>query len=371
MVSRCCYQAEDVSTEAERLKFKNIMRKNKLNIMQWVANNQKSGYDSKPLSILWPLLKRDNLQKKTRKRGLDALAPDVILPSKRRSAIPTKSNPFTTKSLQQKFDELNLKNRKKNSMIRKLKRKMLENNIDLSDSDYSDDDSDETSGSYTHVLAEDTAYLNRHKHLLTAKYDGSVKRCLVDLIKRSLVWQLEGNLNASQISFIFKDLVNNLGLFPGGEPYSKEFFRSHKEIVGYINEFVLAERLQEGEEFVLYLDGSPSAKGKNLLSFGFFDEHCESWNIGIDQFEHFRGSTTKKSVVEGDFILDRIKKICERRDKDFKEIASKFVAVISDNAPAAEATRKYIIKRLEEIAPLEHKRLSLGCAVHWVNKHVL
>ena len=360
-----------MSTEAERIKFKNIMTKNKSNIMQWVADNHQSGYDSKPLQIFWPLLKREEVQKKTRKRGLDALSPNVILSTKRRRSIPTQSNPLATKTLQEQFDELNLKYRKKNSTIRYLKRKVLENNIDLSDSDYSDDDNDETSNSYTQVLAEDTAYLNRHKHLLTAKYDGSVKRCLVDLIKRSLVWQLDGNLNASHVAFVFKDLVNNLELFPGGETYSKEFFRSHKEIVGYINEYILAERLQEGEEFVLYLDGSPSAKGKNLLSFGFFDENCQSWNIGIDQFEHFRGSTTKKSVVEGDFILERIKKICERREKDFKEIASKFVAVISDNAPAAEATRKYIIKRLEEIAPLEHKRLSLGCAVHWVNKRCL
>ena len=341
-----------------------------MNIMQWVTDNHQSGYDSKPLQIFWPLFKREEVQKKTRKRGLDALSPNVILPTKRRRSILTQSNPLATKTLQEQFDEIKLKDRRKLTIIRKLKQNLVENNIDVTDSDYTDDDEDGNSDSrsYTRIQAGDTEYLNRHKHLLEAKYDGSVKRCSVDLIKRSLVWQLDGNLNASQIAFVFNDLVNNLGLFPGGETYTKEFFRSHKEIVGYINEYILAERLQEGEEFVIYLDGSPSAKGKNLLSFGFFDENCESWNIGIDQFEHFRGSTTKKSVAEGEFILNRIKKICERRRKDFKEIAYKIVAVISDNAPAAEAVRKYILKRLEEIAPLEHKRLSLGCSVHWVNK---
>ena len=100
-----------------------------------------------------------------------------------------------------------------------------------------------------------------------AQYDGAIKRSSVNLIKDSLKFQLDGNFNAQQIEFMFKHCVNNWGLFPHGDGYTAEFFRSHTEICSYINEYVLAERLKEGSNFVLYFDGSPSGKAKNLITF--------------------------------------------------------------------------------------------------------
>lgn len=340
-----------------------MVNKNKRSIIQWVADNHKSGYDSKPLAIYWPLTKRAEIQKKTRKRGMNAITSDNIVPTKRRS-IPVEN--FETKYQKEKT-----KNTKLRSKVQYLTRLLAENNIDIADEDYSDNEHSLHQRNDSRVEACDTEYLNRHKYLLMAENNGAMKRCRVDLVKRSLTLQLDGNLNACQVEFLFDDFVKNLGLFPHGDGYTAEFFRSHKEICGYINEVVLAERLKEGSRFVIYLDGSPSGKGKNLLSFGFFDENCDSWNLGIDQFEYFRGSSEPKSVGEGNFILERIKNICERHNLDFTEIASKIVAVISDNAPAAEACRKHIIRRLDDIAPIEHKRHSLSCAVHWVIKNLI
>ena len=350
---------EDTGSREEQKQFGNIMYTNKQAIIRWVSDNHKSGYDSKPLAILWPLFKRADIMKKTRKRGMNSISLNQILPTKRRSSIPIED-------VQTKCKNLEAKNKKLIARIRILKQLLTENNIDATDTDFTDGEETSSSRSDARVEACDTEYLNRHKYLLVAQKHGAVKQCSVDLIKRSLTLQLDGNLNASQVEYVFKDFVNNLGLFPHGDGYTKEFFRSHRELCGYINEHVLAERLKEGSQFVLYLDGSPSGKGKNLLSFGFFDENCDSWNIGIDQFEYLRSSTVAKSVEEGNFILERIKNICERHELDFNEVAKKIVAVISDNAPAAEACRKHIIRRLDDIAELDHKRFSLGCAVHWV-----
>ena len=336
------------------------MKKNKKSFINWIKDNHKSGYDKTPISIYWPLTKRAELQKKTRKRGMNTITTDQILPTKKRNVVPNES--FESKSKRQ--DEII---KKLLSEKRELIQRLKDNNIDVSDEDYIDDeDYFQESRNDSRVEACDTEYLNRHKFLLMAQNDGAIKRASVNLIKDSLKFQLDGNFNAQQLDFMFKHCVNNWGLFPHGDGYTAEFFRSHKEICSYINEYVLAERLKEGSNFVLYFDGSPSGKAKNLISFGFFDENCESWNLGIDQFEHIRNSGVPKAVAEGNFILDRIENICKRHGLDFKKISEKIVGLISDNAPAAEATRKYLIKRLDEIAPLDHKRSSLGCSVHWV-----
>ena len=93
----------------------------------------------------------------------------------------------------------------------------------------------------------------------------------------------------------------------------------------------------------------------------------QSWNLGIDQFEYFRSSGVSKAVEEANFIKQRIENICKRHNLDFEKIAENIIAAISDNAPAAVATRKHLIRLLDEIAPLAHKRKSLSCSVHWVS----
>ena len=247
----------------------NIMRKNNLSIINWIGENHKSGYDSKPLAIFWPLTKRADIQKRKRKRGMNAITTDQILPTKRRFAIPNEANCTNCERQDSKM-------KKKNAQILALTKQLKENNIDVTDPDFSDDEGTFEPRTDSRVEACDTEYLNRHKFLLTTEKHGAMKRCRVDLIKQSLRWQLNGNLNAKQVNFTINDLVANCGLFPHGDGFTSEFFRSHREICGYINEYILAERLKEGSQFVVYFDGSPSGKGKNLLSFGFFDENCES-----------------------------------------------------------------------------------------------
>ena len=336
------------------------MSKNKRSVIEWIKNNHKSGYDSRPISIYWPLTKRAELQKKTRKRGMNAITTDQILPTKKRYSVPNENLDSKCKRQDATIKKLLSKNRK---LLQLLK----ENNIDVSDEDYTDNEDQFEPRTDSRVEACDTEYLNRHKFILMAQNHGAMKRASVDLIKHSLMLQLDGNFNAQQVDFMFKHCVNKLGLFPHGDGYTAEFFRSHREICSYINEYVIAEKLKEGSRFFLYFDGSPSGKGKNLLSFGLFDENCESWNLGIDQFEYFRSSGVPKAVAEGNFIMERIRNICDRHNLDYEEIAKKIIGLISDNAPAAEATRKYLIRKLDEIAPLEQKRKSLGCSVHWVS----
>lgn len=245
------------------------MLKNKKSIINWININHKSGYDSKPLAIFWPLIKRADIQKKTRKRGMNAITTDQILPTKRRYVIPNEAKCTNCERLESKLLE-------KNSENSVLKKHLKDNNIDVSDPDYTNNEVTFEPRTDSRVEACDTEYLNRHKFLLTTEKHGAIKRCKVDLIKHSLRSQLDGNLNSKQVNFVLNDLVDKYGLFPHGDGFTSEFFRSHREICGYINEYILAERLKAGSQFVVYFDGSPSGKGKNLLSFGFFDENCES-----------------------------------------------------------------------------------------------
>lgn len=367
----CCFNIEDCESKQTK-QFQNVMYRNKRKIKDWVMQNHDKTYDGKPLSIFFPLLKTQSAQKKTRKRGMNSLPSDNVLPTKRRSEITTNLRS------QDPVAFLERDNRSLRSQLKKFKdndayfRLLLQqNDIEFDEPELTADDPSvhaDSAGSIIQAKYEpcDTFYINKGKYLLQSEEIGAIKRCSVDLVKRSLTLQIDGNLNASQVAFVFRDFVQNLGLFPKGNLYSIEFFRSHRQILPVINEYVLANRLKNGSEFSIYFDGSPSLQKKNLISYGFVDENCDSFNLGIKQFEHNRSDKEKKSSVEADFILDHIKKICSQHELNLVETLTKVKSVISDNAAAAESCRKYLIKSLQELAPLLESRFGLGCSAHLV-----
>lgn len=368
----CCFLSEDCEPKLKK-QFENVMYRNKRIIKNWVTDNhKKESYNGKPLSIMFPLVKVETSQKKTRKRGVSSLPTETILPSKRRSE--------TTENLQNNNEIASLKltlravqsqNRKLNDQIRRMKLLLEQNDIEFNESDPEEDDDlyqDDSvfSGKRLRIEPCDTFYLNKGKFLLASERRGNMKLCSVDLMKRSLTLQIDGNLNSTQLEFLFRDFKNNLGLFPKGDLFSVEFFRSHKELLPILNEYVLANRLKNGAEFSIYFDGSPSLKKKNLISYGFFDENCESFNLGITQFEHNRADKEKKSSVEAKFILDHIKRICEKYQLDLVTTLSKIKSSISDNAHAAQSCQKHLLNLLREMAPIQGGRIGIGCSAHLV-----
>ena len=367
----CCFDLEDCESKM-KTEFRNVMFRNKRTIKNWVIANQESTYDGKPLSILFPLIKAATAQKQTRKRGIKALPVEAVLPSKRRSETTANLENLDRVSVLERDLKYARKEIVKYKNLAARFRAILEaNDFEFDESEISDTDElfqDDSTGFIAQPEFEpcDSEYINKGKYLLQCEVDGAIKRCSVDLQKRSLTLQIDGNLNASQVAFVFRDFVENLGLFPKGSLFSKEFFRSHRQILPVLNEYVLADRLKNGTEFSIYFDGSPSLKKKNLISFGFVDEDCNSFNLGIKQFETNRTDKTKRSAAEAQFIFDHIKNICENHELDIKETLTKVKSVISDNAPAAESCRKHLINLLQNLAPLLDSRFGLGCSAHLV-----
>ena len=367
----CCFNVEDCESKQAK-EFQNVMYRNKRTIKNWVMENHKNTYDGKPLSIFFPLLKSQSAQKKTRKRGMNSLPSNNILPAKRRSETATNlENQNENALLKRKLRHICSEYKKLKDNYAHALLLLDQNDIEFDGPELIDDDhlfQDDSADSIRQAEYEpcDTFYINKGKYLLQSEEIGAIKRCSVDLLKRSLTLQIHGNLNASQVAFVFRDFVQNLGLFPKGNLFTIEFFRSNRQILPVLNEYVLANRLKNGSEFSIYFDGSPSLQKKNLISYGFVDENCDSFNLGIKQFEHKRTDKDKKSSAEADFILEHIKKICNNHELNIVETLKKVKSIISDNAPAAESCRKHLIKSLQELAPLLESRFGLGCSAHLV-----
>ena len=201
--------------------------------------------------------------------------------------------------------------------------------------------------------------------LLKIETHGCVKKFSIRMVRLGLQLLVDCFMSARMIPSAMKYILNaaNVNVRDDSDLPARTYFTDLRSMLKPINRVLLREFVNDSNELVLGIDESPRRIGaSNVIAITLTNENGDVRLVQLA--EHNERTDEAKSTLDTRLVISMLQ---EEFDDEFNEVGKKILTSLTDSCRNAEATRKKVCKRLDELVPLESPRQALPCTAHIAN----
>ena len=206
---------------------------------------------------------------------------------------------------------------------------------------------------------------NHPNELLRVEKQGCIKKYSVPMMRMGLKLLCGCFLSARIIPSALKIILKAAKLDEKCdlELPARTYFTDLRSMLKGLNRDLLHEHMENSEDFVLGVDESPRRIGaSNIIAVTLTNENGDAYLLQMR--EHNERNDEAKSTLDTNIVISMLK---EEFGDSFEQCALMIHSVLTDSCKNAQATRKKICEKLDDLAPRASPRQALPCTAHIAN----